>query len=213
MQQINLKYKADDIVSSVLSSKTFGAVSVEKTSSSVKLRSEKEKQAQIMSLVQRQPKKIDKLLLHPPLNINLAEIRSVEIHGCSISPNGNMIFVDYRNKKLILLKENRKLVKNIDCTNSTFGVACISNESVAVTKTYSVEVINTEIEQVDKCFKLSYYPDGVVHFKTELMWSVKEKGIQRVDLQKGEIITVVKDERMPTMTYLTTDGKNFYHPK
>ncbi|CAC5426367.1 unnamed protein product [Mytilus coruscus] len=111
LQQVHLKYKTDDIVSSVLSSKTFETVTVEKTSSNVMLRSEKEKQAQIMSLVQRQPKEIDNLLLHSIYQTNLAEIGVVEISDCTISPNGNMIFLNYGEKKLIVLNEHGNLVK------------------------------------------------------------------------------------------------------
>ncbi|CAC5422508.1 unnamed protein product [Mytilus coruscus] len=211
MQQIHLKYKADDIVSSVLSSKTFGTVTIEKRSSSLKLRSEKEKQAQIMSLVQKQQKQIAELALHLLLKKNLAEKDDVTVYGCTISPNGNMIFVNFPKKGLIVLNENGKLVKNINCTYNPYGVACISDESVAVTEQKSVEVINIDTEKVDKRFKLSSFPDGVIHFETLLMWSSYKEGIQRVDLEKGEVITVIKDKSLPSSTYLTTDGKHLYH--
>ncbi|CAG2189064.1 unnamed protein product [Mytilus edulis] len=148
---------------------------MEKTSSYVILRSEKGKQAQIMSLVRRQPKKIDEISLQSCslLKINIAEIitksRCVEIHGCTISPNGNMIFADHAADELKVMKENGKLIKNINCTSNTHVVACISNESVAVIKGNSVEVINTETEKVDKCFNIFSSPDGVDYFENVII--------------------------------------------
>ena len=86
-------------------------------------------------------------------------------------------------------------------------MACISNDSVAVTKGDSVELICTYTEKVDT----SFIPDGVVYFESVLMWSLNTIGIQRVDLEKGKVITVVHDGNMPSYTYLTTNGKYFYH--
>lgn len=89
----------------------------------------------------------------------------------------------------------------------------MSNESLVVVKEKSKEVINKDTEKVDKCFKLSSYPDGVVYFETVLIWSLYGVGIQRVDLEKGDVITVVEEKHMPVWTYLTTDGKHFYHAR
>jgi hypothetical protein len=119
LQQLNLRYKINTKIQDILSTiTTFGSVSMEISPPSVVMKTTKDKQAEIVSVMQHPSVKSFndiKLTLHTTFNIPKGKY-NIEIRGCIVCPNGKMIFVDRSNNTLVILNEDGTLDKVITCS-------------------------------------------------------------------------------------------------
>ncbi|VDI04911.1 Hypothetical predicted protein, partial [Mytilus galloprovincialis] len=109
----------------------FGSVSVDSKMCKVVIDSKKNKEAQMMvpTVIS---KCIDDIVLSNKMEINLKS--SGNVRGCAILPNGQMMFCDYDNKRLIGLKSNGTHEFEIRLDKGAFDMAYIEGDhTVAVT--------------------------------------------------------------------------------
>jgi hypothetical protein len=97
LQQLNLRYTINTKIQDILSTiTTFGSVSIETNPPSVVIKTTKDKQAQVVSVMQ-QPTVMSindiKLTLHTTFNIPKGK-GDTYITGCIVCPNGKLIFAD-----------------------------------------------------------------------------------------------------------------------
>ena len=215
LQQLNLRYNIKTKIKDILSTiTTFGSVSIETSLPSVIIKTMKDKQAQIMSVIQHSSvKSINdiKLTLHTTLNIPKVE-GNIAITGCVVSPNGKTIFADfYSNQRLVILNEDGTLHKEIHCSlGDPFDMTCLDDTTVAVSTDNGLEIINMKSTKTGRCIKTSKECRGITHHNGVLLWCELQTGIQMMKLSDGRVTTLVKQSNLPYISYLTTSGDNIY---
>jgi hypothetical protein len=136
----------------------FGSVSIETSPPSVVIKTTKDKQAQIMSVIQPPSvKSINdiKLTLHTTFDIPKVKGNNA-ITGCIVCPNGKMIFVDYYNRRIAILNEDSTLDNEITCSLCyAFDVTCLDDTTAAVSTDNGIEIININSTKTGRCIKTS----------------------------------------------------------
>jgi hypothetical protein len=213
LQQLNLRYintKIKDILSTIT---TFGSVSIETSPPSVVIKTTKDKQAQIMSVIQHPSvKSINdiKLTLHTTINIPKGKCM-IYITGCIVSPNGKIIFVDYYNRRLLILNEDGTLDNEITCLPSnSIDVTCLDDTTVAVSTCNGIEIININSTKTERSIKTSNLCCGITHHNEVLLWCEQQRGMQMMKLSDGRVTTLVKQINLPYNSYITTCGDKIY---
>ena len=213
LQQLNLGYtintKIQDIVSTIT---TFGSVYIETSPPSVVFKTTKDKQAQIVSVMQQPTvKSINdiKLTLHTTFNIAKGK-DDTYITGCIVFQNGKLIFVDWlHNNRLVILNDDGTLDKVITCSlGDPFDVTCLDDATVVVSTNNGIEIININSTKTERCIKTSKPCRGITH--GVLLWCEEERGIQMMKLADGRVTTVVKQDNLPYDSYITTCGDKIY---
>ena len=208
LQQLNLRHnintKMKDIFSTI---PTFGSVSVETSPPSVAIKSRKTKQAQLMTV-----KSINdvKLTLHTTFNIPKGKY-NIEIGGCIVCPNGKMIFVDFKDSRLVILNEDGKLDKVITCSlGYLFDVARLDDTTVAVSTSNGIEIIDVESTQIERHIRASNPCNGITHHNGLLVWCEHKRGIRMMKLSDDRVTTFVKQCNLPYGSYIAACGENIY---
>jgi hypothetical protein len=145
LKQLNIKCSIDNkILDFVSTITTFGSVAIETGSQTAVLKTEKSKQAQIMSVVE--PPSLHsihdiKLTLYS--NIKIPKEISNSSRGCVICPNGKMLFTDRNSKRLVILNNDGTSDKEIKCSPYfSRDVTLIDDSTVAVSTSGDIRIIN-----------------------------------------------------------------------
>jgi hypothetical protein len=213
LQQLNLRYintKIQDILSTIT---TFGSVSIETSPPSVVIKAIQDKQAQIMSVIQHPSvKSINdiKLTLHTTINIPKGKCM-IYITGCIVSPNGKIIFVDYYNRRLLILNEDGTLDNELTCLPmNSFDVTCLDDTTVAVSTGNGIEIININSRKTERHIKTSLPCYGITYHNGVLLWCEYQRGIQMMKLSDDRVTTLVKQSNLSYDSYITTCGDKIY---
>ena len=214
LQQLNLRYNINTKIQDILSTiTTFGSVSIETSRSSVVIKTMKDKQEQIMSVIQHSSVKSNndiKLTLDRTF-IFKARDEDIYITGCLVCPNGKMIFVDNCNNRLIILNEVGTLDKEIHCSQGDpFDVTCIDDTTVAVSTANGIEITNIVSTNTERRIKTSKPCYGITHHNGVLLWCEYQRGIQMMKLSDDRVTTLVKQSNLPYYSYVTTGGDSIY---
>jgi hypothetical protein len=124
---------------------TFGSVSIETSPPSVVITTRKDKQAQIMSVIQHSPvKSINDIKLALPTIFDIPEGKgSIYITGSIVCPNGKIIFAENHNRRLIILNVDGTFHKEIPCSLSDpFDVTFLDDTTIVVSAYSGIEIIN-----------------------------------------------------------------------
>ncbi|CAG2201286.1 unnamed protein product [Mytilus edulis] len=189
----------------------FGSVSVDSKSCKVVIDSNKNKEAQMMipSLIS---KCIDDIKLSNKMQIDLQSAGSVR--GCAILPNGKMMFCDYNNRNLIVLKSNGTHEFEIRLDTCAFDLAYFEREnSIAVTSGYGskvIQIIDPNSRTIKRTIQSSEYPYGIALNKNALVYCKSGKGIMEVQLN-GESEKALVQFNMPPFSYVAVHGDNIYY--
>ena len=213
LQQLNLRCKINTKIQDILFTITrFGSVSIEASPPSVAIKTMKAKQAQIMSVIQPPSvKSINdiKLTLHTTFNITKVKGNNT-ITGCIVCPNGKMIFVDYYNRRLIILNEDGTLDKVITCSRgNSFDVTCLDDTTVAVSTSRGIEIININSRKTERYIKTSLPCYGITYHNGVLLWCEYQRGMQMMKLSDDRVTTLVKQD-LSYNSYITTRGDKIY---
>ena len=214
LQQLNLRYNINTKIQDILSTiTTFGFVFIETSRSSVVNKTMKDKQEQIMSVIQHSSVKSNndiKLTLDRTF-IFKARDEDIYITGCLVCPNGKMIFVDNCNNRLIILNEVGTLDKEIHCSlGGPFDVTCIDDTTVAVSTANGIEITNIVSTNTERRIKTRKPCYGITHHNGVLLWCEYQRGIQMMKLSDDRVTTFVKQSNLPFYSYVTTGGDSIY---
>ena len=214
LQQLNLRYTINTKIQDILSTiTTFGSVSIETSRSSVVIKTMKDKQEHIMSVIQHSSVKSNndiKLTLDRTF-IFQAQDEDIYITGCLVCPNGKMIFVDNCNNRLIILNEVGTLDKEIHCSQGDpFDVTCIDDTTVAVSTANDIEITNIVSTNTERRIKTSKPCYGITHHNGVLLWCEYQRGIQMMKLSDDRVTTLVKQSNLAYYSYVTTGGDSIY---
>jgi DNA-binding beta-propeller fold protein YncE len=214
LQQLNLRHNINTKMKDILSTiATFGSVSVETSPPSVVIKSRKDKQAQLMTVMQHTSvKSINdvKLTFHTTFNIPKGKY-NIEIGGCIVCPNGKMIFVDFKDSRLVILNEDGTLDKVITCSlGYLFDVTCLDDTTVAVSTSNGIEIIDVESPETERHIKTSNPCNGITHHNGALVWCEHQSGIQMMKLSDDRVTTFVMQSNLPYGSYIAAYGENIY---
>jgi DNA-binding beta-propeller fold protein YncE len=214
LQQLNLSYNINTKIKDILSTiTTFGSVSIETSPPSVAIKAMKAKQAQIMSVIQPPSvKSINniKLTLHATFDIPKVKGNN-DITGCIVSPNGKIIFVDYYNRRLLILNEDGTLDNELTCLPmNSFDVTCLDDTTVAVSTGNGIEIININSRKTERHIKTSLPCYGITYHNGVLLWCEYQRGIQMMKLSDDRVTTLVKQSNLSYDSYITTCGDKIY---
>ena len=214
LQQLNIRYNINTKIKDILSTiTTFGSVSIETSPPSVGIKTMKDKQAETMSFMEHPSvKSINdiKLTLHTTFKIPNRTGYNY-ITGCTVCPNGKMIFVDYNNSRLIILKEDGTLDKVISCSlGYLFDVTCLDDTTAAVSTYNGIEIINMDSTKTKRRIMTSKPCHGITYHNGVLLWCEIQRGIQMMKPSDDRVTNLVKQINLPYDSYLTTCGNRIY---
>jgi len=214
VQQIDLRYNINTKIQDILSTiTTFGSVYIETSPPSVVIKTTKDKQGQIVSVIQSpsvKPINDIKHTLHTTFNIPKGKY-NIEIRGCIVCPNGKIIFVDRSNNKLVIRNDDGTLYKVITCSlDKPLDVTCLDDTTVAVSTYNGIEIININSTKNERVIETSEPCDGITHRNGVLLWCECERGIQKTKLSDDRVTTLVKQSSLPYYSYITTCGDKIY---
>ncbi|XP_071141680.1 uncharacterized protein [Mytilus edulis] len=189
----------------------FGSVSVDSKSCKVVIDSNKNKEAQIMipSLIF---KCIDDIKLSNKMQIDLQS--AGDVTGCAILPKDKIIFCDYNNRNLIVLKSKSKLEFKIRLDTRAFDLAYFERESsIVVTSGYGskvIHIIDPNSRTIKRTIQSSDTSYGIALNKTVLVYCKADKGIMEVQWN-GESEKALVQFNMPHYSYVAVHGDNIYY--
>jgi hypothetical protein len=213
LKQLNIKCSIDnkilDLVSTIT---TFGSVVIETGPQIAVLKTEKSKQAQIMSVMEPPS-------LHSINDIKLALYSNIKIpteishrsRGCVICPNGKMLFTDNNNHKLVILNNDGTLDKEITCSPyNSHDVTLIDDSTVAVSTSGDIRIINIDTKCTERVIKTTGSCYGIAYHKGTLLWCERSRGLIKIELSDNRITTLVEDVKLPDQSFVTTFGDKIF---
>jgi hypothetical protein len=214
LQQVNLCYRPEEKMVAINNIEIFGSVCRETNPPTINIKREKDKQAQIITIT-------------PPVrnvsinDINLVLLRtkkrlSSKITGCTITPNGKLIFADYDKKGLRILSEDWTsdyLDVELPVISYAYDLTCIDDTRLVIsTGMYKqISIINITSKKTEKIINTSDPCFGITYNEGSLLFCDESKGISRVQLSDNSISLLLKQESYPGWAYVITSGDNIYH--
>jgi outer membrane protein assembly factor BamB len=191
---------------------TFGSVAIETSPQRAVLKTEKNKQAQIMSVVEPPSlHSINDIKLTLYSNIKIPKKISNRSRGCVICPNGKMLFTDKSSKKLVILNNDGTLDKEIACSPYyPRDVTLIDDSTVAVSTSGDVRIINIDTKRTERVIKTTGVCHGIEYHKGTLLLCEESKGLIKIELSDGRITTLVEDVKLPSESFVTTFGDKIF---
>ncbi|CAC5357680.1 unnamed protein product [Mytilus coruscus] len=185
----------------------FGDRNVSSARCDLAIQKQKDRQAQIMvALPTRNIHKLTLTLLKR-INTGLSEVR-----GCSMLPNGRMVFSCYYQKEIKVLKSGGSTDFEIKTIDHTFDVAFIGNDSIAVTSAESdkINIIDIKKHKLKRPIKVNSGNYGVVYKDEHLIYCSRKKGLKMISLNDESIANVLHDELPPNAYVTTFDDRLIY---
>ena len=213
LKQLNIKCSIDnnilDLVSTIT---TFGSVSIETGSQTGVLKTEKSKQAQIVSVVEPPSvHSINDIKLTLYSNIKIPKEISNRRRGCVICPNGKMLFTDSIKQKLAILNNDGTLDKEITCSPYyPRDVTLIDESTVAVSTSGGIRIINIDTKRPERVIKPTVVCYGIAYHKGTLLLCERSRGLIKIELSEGRITTLVEDIKLSAESFATTFGDKIF---
>ena len=214
LKQLNIKCSIDNNILDLASTiTTFGSVAIETDSQTAVLKTEKSKQAQIMSVVEPPSlHSINDIKLTLYSNIKIPKEISHKSRGCVICPNGKMLFTDNSSKQtLVILNNDGTLDKEITCSPyDPRDVTLIDDSTVAVSTSGDIRIINIDTKRTERVIKTTGVRHGIEYHKGTLLWSEGSRGLIKIQLSDNRITTLVEDVKLPAESFATTFGDKIF---
>jgi hypothetical protein len=214
LKQLNIKCSIDNkILDSMSTITTFGSVVIETGPQIAVLKTEKSKQAQIMSVVELPSlHSINDIKLTLYSNIKIPKEISHNSRGCVICPNGKMLFTDNSSKqKLVILNNDGSLDKEITCSPYyPHDVTLIDDSTVAVSTSGDIHIINIDTKRTERFIKTTGRCYGIAYHKGTLLWCEGSRGLIKIELSDDRITTLVEDVKLPLDSFVTTFGDKIF---
>ncbi|CAC5357684.1 unnamed protein product [Mytilus coruscus] len=185
----------------------FGEISVSSDPCDLSIQKRKDKQAQITVALPTRNMDTMTLTLQKLINTDLSNVR-----GCSILPEGRMLFSSYSENKVIVLKSDGSKDFEINNIGGTFDVVFIGDDSIAVTSSgfsNEINIVDIKNNKLRKTITVNSDNDGVAYKDGNLFYCAREKGLQMISLS-DETITNVTNKNLYYSYVTTFEDKLFY---
>jgi DNA-binding beta-propeller fold protein YncE len=213
LKQLNIKCSIDNTILDLMSTiTTFGSVAIETGPQRAVLKTEKSKQAQIMSVVEPPTlHSINDIKLTLYSNIKIPTEISHRSRGCVICPNGRMLFTDSNNQKLVILNNDGTLDKEITCSPyPPRDVTLIDDSTVAVSTSGDIRIINIDTKCTERVIKTTVRCYGIAYHKGTLLLCEGSRELFKIELSDDRITTLVEDVNLPGESFVTTFGDKIF---
>ncbi|CAG2198911.1 unnamed protein product [Mytilus edulis] len=212
---LKLKCSISDNIMHFSDIKSFGSISTDVSASSAELITEKEKQAQILFPTSMANKSIE--------DLQLTEIRQFKvpcndgITGHTLCPNGDMVFVDFRDgKRLLIVDSTGSLKREISFPNTMpYDVTSIDNGTLAVTTWADTDIHVVDINSGTITAHISGgFCGGITRRGNTLICCVLSNEIKTVDLRDNAVSAFIPMVPINRQTYVTASSDKIYvtHP-
>ncbi|XP_071126756.1 uncharacterized protein [Mytilus edulis] len=220
LQQNLLKCKIDDKIVRLTSIKSFGNISIESGCLSVTLKTEKEKQTQILTSIPLPIERtVDNIKLSIASKIDMTGdlFKKSDIRGAVILSNGQILFADSSQRKLILINNDGTLAKTVLVTSGPYDVSIIGDRKVAMSAFRAVHIIDIDSEEIKDNINTHGECQGIDYHSARgmLICYVKSKGIQSIQLFDKTISTIVqvRGDSKTGLFYIAVHGDNIYESR
>ena len=213
LKQLNIKCSIDNKILDLMSTlTTFASVAIETGPQTAALKTEKSKQAQIMSVVEPPSLlSINDIKLTLYSNINIKKEISNTSTGCVICPNGKMVLADRNSKKLVILNNDGTLDKKITCSPyDPHDVTLIDDSTVAVSTSNDIRIINIDTKRTERVINTTGMCYGIEYHNGTLLLCEESRGLIKMELSDGRITTLVEDAKLPDQSFVTTFGDKIF---
>lgn len=216
VDEVYLKCNMDDKITEILCTvSSFGKVSIELCHSSVVIKMDKDKQAQIGSKLPAQPKTIDDISLSLQWKANIKEKgrMTMIVGACINTSTGDIILTDYLNG-LLILNQIGSIYKKIPLSFSNpVDVAFIDDKTVAVSThgSYCINIIDIENNATKRTIKTNNCCSGVSYRHGFLLYAEHTKGICKVQLPNSGQTLLIPKMADNNWDYLTMSGDKICH--
>ncbi|XP_052087357.1 uncharacterized protein LOC127724434 isoform X2 [Mytilus californianus] len=206
---VTLSWKINSGVQNIQSNLvTFGKIVVESKSSDITIAWTKNKQAQIM-VTASVALSLDKIQLKLKKSISS---RGNDITGCSLFSDGKMMFSSYKDKKVVVLRNDGSKPGKINSEFQTFDVEQIDESLIAITTgSDGGKIIFADLleKKTKKIIDVDVPNDGIAVYGGWLYFSASTNGLMRVNIIDGSIREVVY-KPMRGSAYIAVFGSNLY---
>lgn len=216
VNEIYLKCKIEDKIKAILSEITsFGTVSTEVENSPVFIKTEKDRQAQIVFNLPTHPKTIHDIKLVVQWKINLKEIdREAKcVRGCTFTNSRDIILAEYLSGRLLVLREDGSFNNEISSSITYLpDVTCIDDRTVAVSshEQFHIEIIDIIDKNIVRTIPTTYCCSGISYRNGFLYYAEHSKGIYKVQLQNDVKSLLIPRNTIFCWDYLTLSDDKIY---
>ncbi|XP_063431447.1 uncharacterized protein LOC134714133 [Mytilus trossulus] len=214
LQQVDIDFEMDHKLSDILSIPEYGKISRVTNSHTVALKLEKHKQAQFLVPPSISSKQITDINFSLHRKLTIPEInKPSRFRGCTITPTGKIVLVDWNYNNLFILSENESLESKINVSERPVDVTCIDDKTIALSHSYpmQINIINISSKQIEKKIRTSTSCYGITNEQGRLVYCANGIGIQSVDFSGDDVSTIVKEPKMSDWNYVTVSGGKLYH--
>lgn len=189
---------------------TFGTIAGKKTSGSITLIRQKDKQAQIIGF---NPKSIHDIKMKL---LQKFDIDTTEIRGCDILPDKRMVFSDYSSDEKVIVITDTKGKQPFRFSlypYDAFDIACIDNNTVAVTSGYydcQISIVDIKRKTVKTPINTEYRCYGITYSDGLLFYCVQSKGIYRTNIKDSSVKQIVECD-LATWSYVSSFNEKLYY--
>ncbi|CAC5400700.1 unnamed protein product [Mytilus coruscus] len=220
LKQNLLQCKIDDKILKLSSITTFGSISISLGSVSVSLKAERQKQAQIFTKIPTDIKRnVKDITLSCAAKIEMTGdlFKESDIRDAVVLSNGQIIFADFSQRRLIVLNIDGTFEKTVSMTSGPFAITIISDKTVAISAIRAVEIIEIDTGNIKENIKTNGECQSIDYHFTRgmIVCYVKSKGIQSIQLYDKTISTIVKargDSKSGSI-YIAVQGDNIYESR
>ncbi|CAC5379973.1 unnamed protein product [Mytilus coruscus] len=199
--QVNISCRINESLQEIAAIvEKFGDINVSSDPCDLAIQKRKDRQAQIMLALPTRTIDNLTLTLQKRINTGLSEVR-----GCSMLPDGRMVFSCYHQNKVKVLNSDRSTYFEMNKIGYTFDVVFIGNDSIAVTSAESdqINIINFKKHNLEKSIKVNPGNYGIVYKDGNLIYCSRNKGLKMISLSKVTIAKDVYHRELPPSAYVT----------
>ncbi|XP_063434053.1 E3 ubiquitin/ISG15 ligase TRIM25-like [Mytilus trossulus] len=210
LYQNELKCDISEKISDILTTiSAFGSVSIETSQPAIVYKSNKKKQAQIVSAIPYSPKSIDAISISLKSKLPFRSIPQFHLRGFTVSPSGFIVLSDTSGRLGIMNScGTYDLIKK--GLNSYNDITFVDDITVAASTHNAIEIINLDSKVTKRFISITGECYGIRHYKGKLLCNVMSKGIQMIHLSNGEITDLVKQRDLENWSYLAIHDDKIY---
>ncbi|CAG2218249.1 unnamed protein product [Mytilus edulis] len=176
LQQVDIDFKENHKLTDIFSIADYGKLSRIASSPAVAVKLEKNKQAQFLVAPSVEKKTINDINLSSHRKLTISKLNSPSrFTGCTITPSGKIVLVDWINNYVFVLTENESLESKINVSSQPIDVTCIDDKTIAITHSYpygsfKIETINISSKQKEKKIRTSNLCYGITNEQGKLIY-------------------------------------------
>jgi DNA-binding beta-propeller fold protein YncE len=214
LNQTKLTYKIDTGLKNITTSiQKFAKVIVESKPCEVVFVRRKDKQAQMMVADLSPPMSVENIQLNLKQKIN---IKGTNIRGCSLLPDGRMVFSCYRSRTVRFInKEGIESFQISKDNTGSFDTVYIKDiNSVAVSSGYGhnpcIDIIDIESKKVMTTISMDTLIIGMTVRGRTIYYCAQSKGLKMLNLSDRSVSDIISSD-MSNVSYVATSGDKLYY--